>query len=85
MPAPDGGDDFVGIGDPLEGLGLGVVVFEEPVDRRLEVDDGSEDAALPAGEATKNTIIQPMVWVAAERRSRSKATPTAIKSRPESA
>ena len=41
-----GGDDFVGIGDPLEGLGLGVVVFEEPIDRRLEIDDGSEDSAL---------------------------------------
>jgi hypothetical protein len=46
VPAPDGGDDFVGIGDPFEGLGLGVVVFEEPIDRRLEVDDGSEDTAL---------------------------------------
>ena len=46
MPSSDGGDDFVGICDPLEGLGLGVVVFEEPIDRRLEVDDGSEDAAL---------------------------------------
>ena len=46
MPAPDGGDDFVGIGDPLEGLGLGVVVFEEPIDRRLEIDDGSENSPL---------------------------------------
>ncbi len=46
MPAPDGGDDFVGIGDPLEGLGVGVVIVEEAVDRGLEVGDGSEDAAL---------------------------------------
>jgi hypothetical protein len=34
------------MGDPLEGLRLGVVVFEEPIDRRLEVDDGPEDAAF---------------------------------------
>src|SRR5271165_1038056 len=46
MPAPDGGDDFVGIGDPLEGLGVCVVIVEEAVDRGLEVGDGSEDAAL---------------------------------------
>ena len=46
MPTPDGGDDLVGIGDPLERLGLGVMVFEEAVDRGLEVDKGSEDAAL---------------------------------------
>ena len=48
MPAPDGGDDFVGIGDPLEGLRLGVVIVEEAVDGGLEVGDGSEDAALEA-------------------------------------
>ena len=41
----DGDHDCVGISDSLEELGLGVVVFEEPIDRRLEV-DGSEDAAL---------------------------------------
>ena len=48
MPAPDGGDDFVGISDPLERLGLGVVVFEEAVDSGLEINEGSEDAALQA-------------------------------------
>jgi len=48
MPAPDVGDDFVGIGDPLEGLGVGVVIIEEAVDGGLEVGDGSEDAALEA-------------------------------------
>ena len=31
MPAPDGGDDFFGICDPLERFGLGVVVFEETI------------------------------------------------------
>jgi len=25
MPASDGGDDFVGIGDPLEGFGMGAI------------------------------------------------------------
>jgi hypothetical protein len=34
-PEPDGGDDFVWIGDPLERLGLSVVIFEEAVDRGL--------------------------------------------------
>ena len=46
MPAPDGGDDFVGICDPLEGFRLGVVVIEEAVDGGLEVGDGPEDATL---------------------------------------
>jgi len=48
MPAPNGVDDFVGIGDPLEGFGMGVVIFEETIDRGLEVDHGSEDAAFEA-------------------------------------
>ena len=46
MPAPDGFDDFVGVGDPLEGLRLGVVIVEEAVDGGLEVGDGSEHATL---------------------------------------
>ena len=46
MPAPDGGDDFVGIGDPLEGFGLSVVVVEEAVDGGLKIDDRTEDATL---------------------------------------
>ena len=46
MPAPYGGDDFVGICDPPEWLGLGVVFFEEAIDRGLKVNEGSEDAAL---------------------------------------
>jgi hypothetical protein len=44
--APDGDDDFVGIGDPLEGFRVGVVMIEEAIDGGLEVGDGSEDAAL---------------------------------------
>ena len=31
----DGGDDFVGVGDPLERLRVGVVIFEEAVDGGL--------------------------------------------------
>ena len=48
MPASDGGDDFVGIGDPLEGFGMGVVIVEEAIDRGLKVGHGSEDAAFEA-------------------------------------
>ena len=46
VPAPDGGDDLVGIGGPLEGLRVGVVVIEKAVDGGLKVGDGTEDAAL---------------------------------------
>jgi hypothetical protein len=48
MPASHGGDDFVGIGDPLEGFGMGVVIVEEAIDRGLKVGHGSEDAAFEA-------------------------------------
>ncbi len=48
MTAPDGADDFVGLGDPMEGFGLGVVIDEEAIDGFLEVGDRSEDAALEA-------------------------------------
>ena len=52
MPAPDGGDDFVGVGGPCEGLGVGIMLVEEAVDCGLEIDDGSEDAPLesPLGQ-----------------------------------
>jgi hypothetical protein len=36
VPASDGGDDFVGIGDPLERLRVGVVVVKEAIDRGLQ-------------------------------------------------
>ena len=42
MPAPDGGDDFVRIGGPGEGLRFLIVLFEEAVDRGLQVGDRSE-------------------------------------------
>ena len=58
MPAPDGSDDFVGIGDPLEGFGMCVVIFEEAIDGGLEVGHGSEDAAFEAalGEGCKEAL-----------------------------
>ena len=46
MPSFDGGDNFVWIGDPSEGFGMGVVIVEEAIDRGLEVGDGSEDSRL---------------------------------------
>lgn len=46
MPAPDSGDDFVGIGGPSEGARLCVVFSEEAVDRRLQIDDRARHAAL---------------------------------------
>ena len=46
MPAFNGGDDFVGIGGPSEGLWLFVVFNEETVDGGLKIDDGMENAAF---------------------------------------
>jgi hypothetical protein len=42
VPTSHGGDDLVGICDPLEGFRLGIVIVEESVDGGLEVGDGSE-------------------------------------------
>jgi len=39
MPAIGGGDDFVWIGGPDEGLWLLVVVGDEAIDGGLEIDD----------------------------------------------
>jgi len=46
VPAFDGGDDFVGVCCPYEGLWGQVCFGEESVDGLLEIGDGSEDAAL---------------------------------------
>ena len=48
MPSFDGGDDFVWIGGPGEGLWVVVGLVEEAVDDDLEVDNGAEDAAFRA-------------------------------------
>ena len=52
-PSVSGGDNFVGVGFPDEGIGVGGVVFaDEPIDGGLEIDDGMEDAVLepPPGQ-----------------------------------
>jgi hypothetical protein len=46
VPASDGGDDLIGIGGPDEGFGVIVRLSNEAFDRALEIDEGSEDAAL---------------------------------------
>jgi hypothetical protein len=39
VPASDGGDDFVGIGGPHEGLGVVIGFLKETVDGGLEIND----------------------------------------------
>src|SRR6202163_2558527 len=58
MPTIGGGDDFVWIGGPDQGLWLLVVVGDEAIDGGLEIDDASEDAALeaPLGEDGEETL-----------------------------
>ena len=46
MPASDGGDAFIWVGGPGDGLWLCVVLVGKAINGGLEVDDGSEDAAL---------------------------------------
>ena len=45
MPSSNCGDDFVGIGDPLEGFRASVVILEE-VEWRLSVRNGAAKAEL---------------------------------------
>ena len=65
VPASDGGDDFVGIGGPGEGLGHLVGLLDEAVDGDLQLVDGAEDAALQSsfGELGKEALdgVQPGV------------------------
>src|SRR5258707_14157132 len=58
MPTIGGGDDFVWIGGPDEGLWLLVEVGDEAIDGGLEIDDAFEDAALeaPLGEDGEETL-----------------------------
>ena len=48
MPASDSSNDFVGVCGPSEGFGVIVCFRDEAVDCDLEIDDGSEHAALEA-------------------------------------
>src|SRR5271165_257620 len=56
MPAFDGGDGFVGVCGPCEGLWGLVCLGEEAVDGGLEVDDGSEDAALQSSLGQRGEV-----------------------------
>lgn len=48
MPAFDGGDDFIWVGGPDEGFGVGILLGDEAVDGGLEIDERMEHAALEA-------------------------------------
>ena len=56
VPSFDGGDDFVGVGRPDEGLGIAIDLFDEAVDGGLEIDDGAQGNVglchFPASPAT---------------------------------
>ena len=54
VPSLDGGDDFVGVGGPCEGLRVGVGLGDEAVDGGLEIDDGVEDKTRVAIEPSPN-------------------------------
>jgi hypothetical protein len=59
IPSIDLLDDVVGVGGPDEGLGFAVVLAEVAVDRRLQVDQRVEGAALqpPAGERGEEGLV----------------------------
>ena len=48
VPAFDGGDDFLGIGGPDEGLWMIVGFPQEAINRGLEIDDRAKHAAFEA-------------------------------------
>jgi hypothetical protein len=58
VPMIDFFDDAIGVGGPAEGFGFAVVLAEIAVDRRLEIDQRMEDAALepPAGKRGKKAL-----------------------------
>lgn len=58
MPAPDSGDDVVGVGFPDEGTRILVVLLDEAVDGCLQVDNGMEYAVFqpPPGELGKEAL-----------------------------
>lgn len=62
-PAPDGGDDPIGIGGPGEGFRVGVLLGHKAVDGSLEVDQRVEGAAFqaPAGKLGEEALdrVQP--------------------------
>ena len=53
------GDDLDWIGGPGEGLRSLIVLFEEAVDRDLQADHGSKDAALCEGREEALDRVEP--------------------------
>ena len=58
VPASDGGDDFIRISGPDEGLWVGVLLGDKAVDGGLEINERVERAALqaPLGEFGKEAF-----------------------------
>ena len=83
VPAPDGGDDFVWICGPNEGLRPFVVLGQEAVDGGLKVDEGMKDAAFEAsvGEFCEEALdgIEPGArrWCKVEGKARVPVEPLA--------
>ena len=52
MPSAYGGDNFIRVGSPDEGFWLHIVLFQEAVDRSLQIEDRTEHASFqsPFGE-----------------------------------
>ena len=44
MPSAYGGDNFIGVGGPDERFRLHIVLFQEAVDRSLQIEDRMEHA-----------------------------------------
>ena len=60
VPAPDGSDDLVRISLPDERARLLVVLFDEAVNSRLQIDDGMEYAVFqpPPGKFGKEAFYR---------------------------
>ena len=58
MPAPNGGDDFVGVCSPDERSWFLVMLLDEAVDGGLKVNDGVEDAVFqaPSGQLGEEAL-----------------------------
>ena len=63
MPSAYGGDNFIGVGGPDEGFRLHIVLFQEAVDRSLQIEDRVEYAPFqsPFGERGEEPLdgVQP--------------------------
>jgi hypothetical protein len=66
VPTIDGGDDFVGVGVPDEGLGVMVGLGDEAVDGGLKIDDGVKDVKWKTkrGWRASRALTFGCLWVA---------------------